>query len=128
MAQKVLLQGGTFFCNLKLLATAHFIPFHRNTSFLYLRFHPFSFSFHYFSIFFSFHSAGWFRNTEPLELGYLLGVAVGCLAALLILMCWCIYAIRAKKCCFKSKLEDEAKNSLNQINFPCYFPFRRCRS
>lgn len=40
---------------------------------------------------------------EPLELSYLLGIAVGCLAALLILMCWCIYAIRSKKCCFKSK-------------------------
>lgn len=47
----------------------------------------------------------YFDNAEPLELSYLLGIAVGCLAALLILMCWCIYAIRAKKCCFKSKLK-----------------------
>lgn len=42
-------------------------------------------------------------RTEPLELSYLLGIAVGSLAALLILLCWCIYAIRAKKCCFKSE-------------------------
>ncbi|KAG5681586.1 hypothetical protein PVAND_011002 [Polypedilum vanderplanki] len=40
---------------------------------------------------------------EPLEMSYLLGIAVGCLAALFILLCWCIYAIRAKKCCFKNR-------------------------
>lgn len=56
---------------------------------------------------------------EPLELSYLLGIAVGCLAALLILMCWCIYAIRSKKCCFKSKFTScrerttVAKDQLN---------------
>ncbi|CAO1380023.1 unnamed protein product [Diamesa hyperborea] len=40
---------------------------------------------------------------EPLELSYFLGIAVGCLAALFIFFCWCIYAIRAKKCCFKNR-------------------------
>ncbi|XP_061401023.1 uncharacterized protein LOC133336757, partial [Musca vetustissima] len=38
---------------------------------------------------------------EPLEMSYLLGIAGGCLAALLLLICLCIYAIRIKKCCFK---------------------------
>lgn len=59
-----------------------------------------------FFLLFLFHWALiYFDAAEPLELSYLLGIAVGCLAALLILMCWCIYAIRAKKCCFKSKLK-----------------------
>ncbi|XP_055388210.1 hemicentin-1, partial [Condylostylus longicornis] len=40
---------------------------------------------------------------EPLEISYLLGIAGGCLAALLILICLCIYAIRGKKCCFKGR-------------------------
>ncbi|XP_075148408.1 uncharacterized protein LOC142222260 [Haematobia irritans] len=39
--------------------------------------------------------------TEPLEMSYLLGIAGGCLAALFLLICLCIYAIRIKKCCFK---------------------------
>ncbi|XP_039948515.1 LOW QUALITY PROTEIN: uncharacterized protein LOC120766854 [Bactrocera tryoni] len=39
--------------------------------------------------------------TEPLEMSYLLGIAGGCLAAILILICLCIYAVRSKKCCFK---------------------------
>ncbi|XP_055848314.1 hemicentin-2 isoform X1 [Episyrphus balteatus] len=38
---------------------------------------------------------------EPLEMSYLMGIAGGCLAAALLLMCLCIYAIRGKKCCFK---------------------------
>ncbi|XP_067635504.1 uncharacterized protein [Eurosta solidaginis] len=38
---------------------------------------------------------------EPLEMSYLLGIAGGCLAAILILICLCIYAVRSKKCCFK---------------------------
>ncbi|CAD7092261.1 unnamed protein product [Hermetia illucens] len=41
--------------------------------------------------------------TEPLEMSYLLGIAGGCIAALLILICLCIYAVRAKKCCFKGR-------------------------
>lgn len=45
-------------------------------------------------------------GVEPLELSYLLGITVGCLAAFLILFCWCIYAIRAKKCCFRSKYHN----------------------
>ncbi|XP_037923557.1 irregular chiasm C-roughest protein isoform X2 [Hermetia illucens] len=40
---------------------------------------------------------------EPLEMSYLLGIAGGCIAALLILICLCIYAVRAKKCCFKGR-------------------------
>ncbi|XP_037897007.1 irregular chiasm C-roughest protein isoform X2 [Glossina fuscipes] len=38
---------------------------------------------------------------EPLEMSYLLGTAGGCLAAIFILICLCIYALRVKKCCFK---------------------------
>uniref|UniRef100_A0A1B0AC74 Ig-like domain-containing protein n=1 Tax=Glossina pallidipes TaxID=7398 RepID=A0A1B0AC74_GLOPL len=40
---------------------------------------------------------------EPLEMSYLLGIAGGCLAAIFILICLCIYALRVKKCCFKGK-------------------------
>lgn len=43
------------------------------------------------------------QTVEPLELSYLLGIAGGCLAAFLILVCLCIYAIRTRKCCFRSK-------------------------
>lgn len=43
------------------------------------------------------------QTVEPLELSYLLGIAGGCLAAFLILLCLCIYAIRTRKCCFRSK-------------------------
>ncbi|KAL9887979.1 irregular chiasm C-roughest protein-like isoform 4-T17 [Glossina fuscipes fuscipes] len=39
--------------------------------------------------------------SEPLEMSYLLGTAGGCLAAIFILICLCIYALRVKKCCFK---------------------------
>ncbi|KAI9576889.1 hypothetical protein GQX74_011312, partial [Glossina fuscipes] len=38
---------------------------------------------------------------QPLEMSYLLGTAGGCLAAIFILICLCIYALRVKKCCFK---------------------------
>lgn len=38
-----------------------------------------------------------------MEMSYLLGIAGGCLAAVLLLVCLCIYAIRARKCCFKGK-------------------------
>lgn len=36
-------------------------------------------------------------------MSYLLGVAGGCMAAILILICLCIYAVKSKKCCFKGK-------------------------
>lgn len=36
-------------------------------------------------------------------MSYLLGVAGGCMAAILLLICLCIYAIKSKKCCFKGK-------------------------
>lgn len=42
-------------------------------------------------------------HTDPMEMSYLLGIAGGCLAAVLILVCLCIYAIRTRKCCFKGK-------------------------
>ncbi|XP_065093433.1 uncharacterized protein LOC135714094, partial [Ochlerotatus camptorhynchus] len=42
-------------------------------------------------------------SVEPLELSYLLGIAGGCLAAFLILVCLCIYAIRTRKCCFRNR-------------------------
>ncbi|XP_055635202.1 irregular chiasm C-roughest protein isoform X2 [Toxorhynchites rutilus septentrionalis] len=42
-------------------------------------------------------------SVEPLELSYLLGIAGGCLAAFLILICLCIYAIRTKMCCFRNR-------------------------
>ncbi|XP_049288535.1 uncharacterized protein LOC125766536 isoform X2 [Anopheles funestus] len=42
-------------------------------------------------------------SVEPLELSYLLGIAGGCLAAFLILICLCIYAVRARKCCFRNR-------------------------
>ncbi|XP_037038558.1 hemicentin-2 isoform X1 [Bradysia coprophila] len=41
--------------------------------------------------------------TDPLELSYLMGIAVGSLAALLILICLCIYGVRTRKCCFRSR-------------------------
>ncbi|KXJ84278.1 hypothetical protein RP20_CCG014296 [Aedes albopictus] len=47
-------------------------------------------------------------SVEPLELSYLLGIAGGCLAAFLILVCLCIYAIRTRKCCFRSKYHFDA--------------------
>lgn len=40
---------------------------------------------------------------DPMEMSYLLGIAGGCLTAALLLVCLCIYAIRARKCCFKGK-------------------------
>lgn len=43
------------------------------------------------------------NNLDPMEMSYLLGIAGGCFTALLLLVCLCIYAIRAKKCCFKGK-------------------------
>uniref|UniRef100_A0A182U0F4 Ig-like domain-containing protein n=1 Tax=Anopheles melas TaxID=34690 RepID=A0A182U0F4_9DIPT len=46
---------------------------------------------------------GMFSVVEPLELSYLLGIAGGCLAAFLILICLCIYAVRARKCCFRNR-------------------------
>uniref|UniRef100_A0A182QVU9 Ig-like domain-containing protein n=1 Tax=Anopheles farauti TaxID=69004 RepID=A0A182QVU9_9DIPT len=46
---------------------------------------------------------GMFSAVEPLELSYLLGIAGGCLAAFLILICLCIYAVRARKCCFRNR-------------------------
>lgn len=42
-------------------------------------------------------------HADPMEMSYLLGIAGGCLAAVLILVCLCIYAIRTRKCCFKGK-------------------------
>ncbi|XP_052863858.1 B-cell receptor CD22 [Anopheles cruzii] len=42
-------------------------------------------------------------SVEPLELSYLLGIAGGCLAAFLILICLCIYVVRARKCCFRNR-------------------------
>lgn len=68
-----------------------------------------------------------FMCVEPLELSYLLGITVGCLAAFLILFCWCIYAIRAKKCCFKSKYHFYSLQLCNnvfneeEIKFSCIF-------
>lgn len=38
-----------------------------------------------------------------MEMSYLLGIAGGCLTAVLLLVCLCIYAIRANKCCFKGE-------------------------
>ncbi|KAH8292457.1 hypothetical protein KR054_010297, partial [Drosophila jambulina] len=38
---------------------------------------------------------------EPYEMSYLMGVAGGCMAAILLLVCLCIYAIKSKRCCFK---------------------------
>lgn len=38
---------------------------------------------------------------DPLEMSYLLGIVGGCAAAMLILVCLCIYAVRSRKCCFK---------------------------
>ncbi|XP_055539584.1 uncharacterized protein LOC129726657 isoform X1 [Wyeomyia smithii] len=46
---------------------------------------------------------GMFSAVEPLELSYLLGIAGGCLAAFLMLICLCIYAIRKRKCCFRNR-------------------------
>ncbi|XP_058056106.1 uncharacterized protein LOC131207508 [Anopheles bellator] len=46
---------------------------------------------------------GMFSVVEPLELSYLLGIAGGCLAAFLILICLCIYVVRARKCCFRNR-------------------------
>lgn len=43
------------------------------------------------------------KRTDPMEMSYLLGIAGGCLTAVLLLVCLCIYAIRARKCCFKGK-------------------------
>lgn len=45
----------------------------------------------------------WKNGIDPMEMSYLLGIAGGCLAAVLILVCLCIYAIRTRKCCFKGK-------------------------
>lgn len=42
-------------------------------------------------------------GADPMEMSYLLGIAGGCLTAVLLLACLCIYAIRARKCCFKGK-------------------------
>lgn len=44
------------------------------------------------------------RAADPLEMSYLLGIAGGCLTAFLLLVCLCIYAVRARKCCFKGKV------------------------
>ncbi|XP_031638814.1 hemicentin-2 isoform X1 [Contarinia nasturtii] len=41
--------------------------------------------------------------TDPIEMSYLAGIAGGCLTAVLLLVCLCIYAIRARKCCFKGR-------------------------
>ncbi|XP_058821539.1 uncharacterized protein LOC131683518 isoform X1 [Topomyia yanbarensis] len=46
---------------------------------------------------------GMFSAVEPLELSYLLGIAGGCLAAFLMLICLCIYTIRRRKCCFRNR-------------------------
>lgn len=43
-------------------------------------------------------------GAEPLEMSYLLGIAGGCLAAIFMLICLCIYAVRLKKCCFKGNV------------------------
>lgn len=43
------------------------------------------------------------NGADPMEMSYLLGIAGGCLTAVLLLACLCIYAIRARKCCFKGK-------------------------
>lgn len=40
-------------------------------------------------------------GADPLEMGYLMGIAGGCSSALLILVCLCCYAVRSRKCCFK---------------------------
>lgn len=44
------------------------------------------------------------RTADPLEMSYLLGIAGGCLMAFLLLFCLCMYAFRARKCCFKGKV------------------------
>lgn len=44
-------------------------------------------------------------------MSYLLGIAGGCLAALLLFVCLCIYAVRAKKCCFQGKSEPKETNT-----------------
>lgn len=51
----------------------------------------------------------WNFRTEPYEMSYLMGVAGGCMAAILLLVCLCIYAIKSKRCCFKGKLKEGGK-------------------
>lgn len=51
--------------------------------------------------------AEWNFRTEPYEMSYLMGVAGGCMAAILLLVCLCIYAIKSKRCCFKGKSVGE---------------------
>lgn len=41
---------------------------------------------------------------DPVEMGYVFGIVGGCIAALLLLICLLIYALRKKNCCFKRKL------------------------
>lgn len=38
---------------------------------------------------------------DPVEMGYVFGIVGGCIAALLLLICLLIYALRKKNCCFK---------------------------
>ncbi|GLV42586.1 uncharacterized protein CBL_03325 [Carabus blaptoides fortunei] len=40
---------------------------------------------------------------EPLQMSTLVSIAGGCLAAFLLLVCACVYAIRSEKCCFARK-------------------------
>lgn len=56
----------------------------------------------------------WNFRTEPYEMSYLMGVAGGCMAAILLLVCLCIYAIKSKRCCFKGKLKEGGKTPKNK--------------
>lgn len=58
------------------------------------------------------------NRVDPMEMSYLLGIAGGCLTAVLLLVCLCIYAIRARKCCFKGKF---VSGSLFHVNFNYLF-------
>ncbi|XP_037942778.1 uncharacterized protein LOC119675644 [Teleopsis dalmanni] len=64
---------------------------------------------------------------EPLEMSYLLGIAGGCVAAILILICLCIYAVRSKKCCFKEM--ESSKDAVKEcpIHNVRYHPFSSLR-
>ena len=59
------------------------------------------------------------NRADPMEMSYLLGIAGGCLTAVLLLVCLCIYAIRARKCCFKGKFASCLLSSF-QMNFKIF--------
>ncbi|XP_026467304.1 hemicentin-1 [Ctenocephalides felis] len=46
--------------------------------------------------------------TEPLAMSVLLGVAGGCLAGLILLVCLCVWAMRSEKCCFRKRRDMKA--------------------